>query len=128
MVWYENIGDAITLGGGFVMYKYIMSELAKEPVKEGVKVTSEGLLGFKGLTPIELGKAITGTEAGQFGGGGFQPRDPAWIGGFGLTGTPTVPFSETFEDWSIMYGSLLPEGFELVGPSRTGITRPKGLD
>jgi len=118
---------AVGLGLGYLVYKGIMSELAKEPIKEGVKV-SEGLLGFKDITPLELGKAITGTEAGQFGGGGFQPRDPAWTGGFGLTGTPTTPFSETFEPWSVLYGSILPEGFELVGPSTTGITRPKGLD
>jgi len=120
----ENVA---TVGLGYLVYKGIMSELAKEPIKEGVKV-SEGLLGFKDITPLELGTAITGTKAGQFGGGGFQPRDPAWTGGFGLTGTPTTPFAKTFEPWSVLYGSILPEGFELVGPSRTGITRPKGLD
>ena len=122
--------EAVGLGVGYLVYKGIMSELAKEPEKEGVKVTSEGLLGFKDVTPIELGKAITGTEAGQFGGGGFQPRDPAWTGGFGLTGTPIDPkytWAHGWDDWNIG-GSLLPEGFELVGPSRTGITRPKGLD
>jgi len=120
---------AVGLGLGYLVYKQLMSELAKAPLNEGVKVTSEGMLGFKDITPLELGKAITGTEAGQFGGGGFQPRDPAWIGGLGLKPMPyTPPFSKTFEPWSVLYGSLLPEGFELVGPSRTGITRPKGLD
>ena len=120
--------EAVGLGVGYLVYKGIMSELAKEPEKEGVKVTSEGLLGFKDVTPIELGQAITGTEAGQFGGGGFQPRDPAWTGMFKGDLGPPGPVLGKQEEWSILYGSLLPEGFELVGPSRTGITRPKGLD
>jgi len=128
------IEKAVGLGLGYLVYKGLMAELTKEPDNGGVKVSeavSKGMLGFKGLTTVELGQAITGTAAGQFGGGGFQPRDPSWTGGFGLTGTPIDPkygWGTGWEDWNIRTGSLLPEDFELVGPSRTGITRPKGLD
>jgi len=118
----------VGVGLGYLVYKAFMTELAKEPKKEGMKVISEGLLGFKGVTPKELevaifgdGIGVGGTLGGVAGTGGFT--------GLGLTPMPyTPPFSETYEQWSLLYGPLLPEGFELVGPSRTGLTRPKGLD
>jgi len=117
-----------TIGLGYLVYKGLMTELAKAPVKEAITVKSEGLLGFKGVTPKELEVAIFGdgigaggTLGGVAGTGGFT--------GLGLTPMPyTPPFSETYDPWSLLYGPLLPEGFELVGPSRTGLTRPKGLD
>jgi len=119
---------AVGLGLGYLVYKGIMTELAKEPVKEGV---SDGLLGFKGLTSQELGQAITGTESGLFQ-DIFNPRkavgytDPYqdWLRAGGV---PKPAEKIKFEEWGLG-GWLLPEGFELVGPSRTGITRPKGLD
>ena len=122
--------EAVGLGVGYLVYKGIMSELAKEPVKEGVTV-SNGLLGFKDITPIELGQAITGTETGLFQ-DIFNPRkavgytDPYqdWLRAGGVP-KGIAPILEN--GWTLG-GSLLPEGFELVGPSRTGITRPKGLD
>jgi hypothetical protein len=127
----EYINNAVSLGLGYLVYKGIMTELAKAPVKEGVKVTSEGLLGFKDVTPLELRQAITGTESGLFQ-DIFNPRkavgytDPYqdWLRAGGV---PKPAEKIKFEEWSLG-GSLLPEGFELVGPSRTGITRPKGLD
>ena len=119
--------EAVGLGVGYLVYKGIMSELAKEPVKEGVKVTSEGMLGFKDLTSQELAQAITGTEAGLFPAGGFSPRDPAWVGMFKGDLGPAGPVLGKQEGWTIS-GSLLPEGFELVGPSTTWLTRPEGLD
>ena len=132
---------ALGLGVGYLVYKRIMSELAMAPDTEGVKLTSEGLLGFKGLTQEELAEAI-------FGGQSFSdvwgkgPEDPGLMkrgeyakmydtlarretitGGQWDWGIPT-------EDWGSLQrpAILFPEGFELVGPSRTGITRPKGLD
>jgi len=110
---------AVGLGLGYLVYKRIMSELAKEPEKEGVKVTSEGLLGFKGLTQKELEVAIFGN--------GLSARPSDWSGMFKGDLGPSGPVLGKQEGWGIG-GSLLPEGFELVGPSRTGITRPKGLD
>jgi len=115
---YEKV---VGVGLGYLVYKAMMTELAKEPKKEGIKVISKGLLGFKGVTPKELEVAIFGNGIG-----GGRPSTPeqrlAW------SEIVSTPFSETYEQWSLLYGSLLPEGFELVGPSRTGLTRPKGLD
>jgi len=119
--------EAVGLGLGYLVYKRLMSELAKEPDNGGVTVTEDkngGLLGFGDITSKELEVAIFGEGCI----GAWCPQAEGWTGGFGLTGTPTTPFSETYEQWSVLYGSLLPEGFELVGPSRVGITRPKGLD
>ena len=110
-----------TIGLGYLVYKGLMTELAKAPVKEAITVKSEGLLGFKGVTPKELEVAIFGNGIG-----GGRPSTPeqrlAW------SEIVSTPFSETYDPWSLLYGPLLPEGFELVGPSRTGLTRPKGLD
>ena len=111
---------AVGLGLGYLVYKRLMSELAKEPEKEGVTVTSEGLLGFKGVTQEELEVAIFGN--------GLTARPKGWIGNFLGTGGPSGPVLEKQEEWSILYGSLLPEGFELVGPSTSWLTRPEGLD
>jgi len=114
------IEKVATFGIGYLVYKQLMAELAKEPEKEGVKLTSEGLLGFKGVTPEELEVAIFGN--------GLSARPRGWTGMFKGDLGPSGPVLGKPEAWSIMYGSLLPEGFELTGPSRTGITRPKGLD
>ena len=117
-----------TVGLGYLVYKGLMTELAKTPDNGGVTVKAEGLLGFKGVTPKELEVAIFGDGigvGGTLGGVAGRPSTPeqrlAW------SEIVSTPFSETYEPWSL-YGPLLPEGFELVGPSRTGITRPYGLD
>jgi len=57
------IEKVATFGLGYLVYKRIMSELAMAPDKEGVKLTSEGLLGFKGLTQEELAEAIFGGQS-----------------------------------------------------------------
>jgi len=118
MVWYENIGDAITLGGGFVMYKYIMSELAKEPVKEGVKAGQ--LIGWE--TPSEFKEGIklwserVGFSAGQKESKPFVlPKGADW-------GIP-APLEKI--DWTIAFPLFEAEGVtkELGRPG----LRPKGL-
>jgi len=108
-----------TVGLGYLVYKGLMTELAKAPDKKGITV-SKGLLGFKGVTQEELEVAIFGN--------GLTARDPDWTGMFKGDLGPSGPVLGKPEAWSVMYGSLLPEGFELVGPSITGTTRPKGLD
>jgi len=114
---YEKV---VGVGLGYLVYKAMMTELAKEPEKEGITVTSKGLLGFKGVTQEELEVAIFGN--------GLTARPRGWTGMFKGDLGPSGPVLGKPEAWSILYGSLLPEGFELVGPSRTGLTRPKGLD
>lgn len=125
---------AVGLGLGYLVYKRLMSELAQEPDNGGVSV-SEGMLGFKGLTSEEVAQAITGTESGLFQ-DIFNPRkavgytDPYqdWLRAGGV---PKPAEKMEFEQWgetiSTAY-TFLPEGFELVGPSTTWTTRPKGLD
>jgi len=89
------------------------------------------MLGFKVLTELERGQAIWGTKTGLFQ-DIFNPRkavgytDPYqdWLRAGGVP----KGIAPILEDGWGLGGSLLPEGFELVGPSRTGITRPKGLD
>ena len=109
---------AVGLGLGFLVYKRIMSELAKEPDNGGATV-SKGLLGFKDVTQEELEIAIFGN--------GLTARPSDWIGMFKGDLGPSGPVLGKQEGWSIS-GSLLPEGFELVGPSIPWTTRPKGLD
>jgi len=111
---------AVGLGLGYLVYKHLMTELAKEPDKEGVTLTSEGLLGFKGITQEELEVAIFGN--------GLTARPSDWTGMFTGNSGPPGPVLQKQEEWSILYGSLLPEGFELVGPTTTWLTRPEGLD
>jgi len=117
------IEKAVGLGVGYLVYKQLMSELAKEPVNGTVTVTEDrngGLLGFGDITSKELEVAIFGN--------GLTARPSDWTGMFKGDLGPSGPVLGKPEAWSVMYGSLLPEGFELTGPSRTGITRPKGLD
>ena len=123
---------AVGLGLGYLVYKGIMSELAKEPVKGEVKAGQllgwdkpeqfeEGLKIWAGLSgdPKELLKR--GEYAEMY---DTLARKERITGGQWEWGIPTPLSDITFG----IGGSLLPEGFELVGPSRTGITRPKGLD
>ena len=53
-----------TVGLGYLVYKGLMTELAKTPDNGGVTVKAEGLLGFKGVTPKELEVAIFGDGIG----------------------------------------------------------------
>jgi len=121
-------------GLGYLVYKRIMSELAQEPEKEGVTVKAGQLLGWDKPEQFEQGLKIW---AGLFGDpkellkrGEYAEmydtlaRKERITGGQWDWGTVTPLKDITFG----LGGSLLPEGFELVGPSRTGITRPKGLD
>jgi len=121
---------AVGLGLGYLVYKRLMSELAKEPEKEGVTVKAGQLLGWETPEQFEEGlKLWAGVPEGATVKGGFQvnlptPKGPYYVDPDWATWEPPT------EDWGSLQrpAILFPEGFELVGPSRTGITRPKGLD
>ena len=113
--------EAVGLGVGYLVYKGIMSELAKEPVKEGVKAGQ--LLGWDKPEQFEEGLKLWSES---------QPRayqkesEPFVLPEWADWGTP-VPLEQiTFG----IGGSLLPEGFDLEGVTkelgRPGL-RPKGL-
>ena len=136
--------EALGLGVGYLVYKGIMSELAKEPDNGAVTVKGGDMFGFGKLTPEEIRKAYISQGEGTFSdiwkgiagqGQAMKRGEYAELydtlarkeritGGQWEWGIPTPLSDITFG----IGGSLLPEGFELVGPSRTGITRPKGLD
>ena len=113
---------AVGLGVGYLVYKGIMSELAKEPVKEGVKAGQ--LIGWDKPSEfkegIKLWSERVGFSAGQ------KESEPFVLPEWADWGTP-VPLEEiTFG----IGGPLLPEGFVLEGVTkelgRPGL-RPKGL-
>jgi len=126
--------EAVGLGVGYLVYKGIMSELAKEPVKEGVKAGQ--LIGWETPAQFEEGLKIW---AGLFGDpkellkrGEYAEmydtlaRKERITGGQWEWGIPTPLSDITFG----IGGSLLPEGFNLEGVTkelgRPGL-RPKGL-
>jgi len=114
---------AVGLGLGYLVYKRLMSELAKEPVNGAVTaptVKAGQLLGWETPEQFEEGLKLW-SERDIVSGGVVPLSEQRW--GEGFEG-PAV------EDWGSLQrpAILFPEGFELVGPSRTGITRPKGLD
>jgi len=133
MKMYEKV---VGFGLGYLVYKRIMSELAMEPVKEGVTVKAGDMFGFGKLTAEEIRKAYIGPKTeGTFSDIWKQPGGPPPIQWPKLgEDAPPLPEGGTWgtptEDWGSLQRPtiLFPEGFELVGPSRTGITRPKGLD
>jgi len=134
------IEKAVGLGLGYLVYKGLMAELAKTPDNGEVTVKAGQMLGWD--TPAEFYKGIelwaggTGKLTGDiklmkrgeyaelYGTEARKERITggqwSWLG----EGERLGEFGETI---STGY-TFLPEGFELVGPSRTGITRPKGLD
>jgi len=126
-----------TVGLGYLVYKGLMTELAKTPDNGGVTVKAGELLGWD--TPGEFDKGIelwaggTGKLTGDIKlmkRGEYAEmydtlaRKERITGGQWEWGTPPPLSGITFG----IGGSLLPEGFELVGPSITGTRRPKGLD
>ena len=121
--------EAVGLGLGYLVYKGIMTELAKEPVKEGVKAGQ--LIGWDTPAQFEEGLTLWAGGTGKLTGdielmkrGEYAAmydtlaRKERITGGQWEWGIPTPLSDITFG----LGGSLLPEGFELVGPSRTGIT------
>jgi len=113
--------EAVGLGVGYLVYKRIMSELAKEPVKEGVKAGQ--LLGWDKPEQFEEGLKLW-SERDIVSGGVVPLSEQRW--GEGFEGPPTPLKDITFG----IGGSLLPEGFNLEGVTkelgRPGL-RPKGL-
>jgi len=129
------IEKAVGLGLGYLVYKGLMSELAKTPVNGGVTVKAGQMLGWD--TPAEFYKGLelwaggTGKLTGDIKlmkRGEYEAKyggpDPNGKWNWLKEGERLGEFGETI---STGY-TFLPEGFELTGPSRTGITRPKGLD
>ena len=127
------IEKVATFGLGYLVYKGFMTELAKTPDNGGVTVKAGQLLGWETPQQFEEGLKLW---AGLFG----DPKELLKRGEYAKM-YDTLARKETITggqwDWGIPtedWGSLqrpailFPEGFELVGPSRTGITRPKGLD
>jgi len=76
---------AVGLGLGYLVYKRLMSELAKEPVKEGVKVKAGQLLGWDKPAEFEKGLKLW---AGV-------PDECVVKGGFSVV----CPPSKTYKDW-----------------------------
>ena len=112
--------EAVGLGLGYLVYKGIMAELAKTPDNGGVTIKAGQLIGWDKPSEFKEGIKLWSERVG-IAGPGAELSEQRW--GEGFEG-PAV------EDWGarLRVGSIFPEGFELVGPSRTGITRPKGLD
>jgi len=134
-MYIENIA---TVGLGYLVYKRIMSELAMAPDNGAVTVKAGDMFGFGKLTAEEIRKAYIGPKTeGTFSDIWKQPGGPPPIQWpkFGED-APPLPEGGTWGtakplDWGKHLETgyvFLPEGFELTGPSRTGITRPKGLD
>jgi len=134
------IEKVATFGLGYLVYKRIMSELAQEPDKEGVMVKAGQLLGWDRPEQFEEGIRLWAGGTGKLTGDiklmkrgeyaelyGTEARKEritggqwSWLG----EGERLGEFGEAIKTGY----TFLPEGFELTGPSRTGITRPKGLD
>ena len=89
-----------------------------------------GMLGFGKLTQPELATALFGGETFSEVYGGGKPSTAAQREAWSNI---VIPREKTlaggYEKWSIG-GSLLPEGYAetAAGPSKQGLTRPKGLD
>ena len=130
MAYLEKVA---TVGLGYLVYKGLMSELAKTPDNGGVTVKAGQLLGWDTPAEFEQGLRLwAGVPEGATVKGGFQvnlptPKGPYWVnpdwetweasGGWGSgfkldTGITRLTYEQTLGG----------------GPSRTGITRPKGLD
>jgi hypothetical protein len=137
---------AASLGLGYLLYKGLMAQLAQEAVTtssnkewtgEQAQENAKRMGEAKGWSGMFFKKGTIVTWDSQE---DFQKGLDLWASRVGVApewkpsefvlpegaswGVP-VPLEDiTFN----LGGSLLPEDFELVGPSRTGITRPKGLD
>ena len=112
--------EAVGLGVGYLVYKGIMSELAKEPVKEGVKAGQ--LIGWDKPSEFKEGIKLWSERVGVAG-PVAELSEQRW--GEGFEG-PAV------EDWGarLRVGSILPEGFVLEGVTKElgrPALRPKGL-
>jgi len=115
--------EAVGLGLGYLVYKQLMSELAKEPDNGGVTVKAGQLLGWETPQQFEEGLKLWSES---------QPRayqkesEPFVLPKWADWGVP-VPLEQiTFG----IGGSLLPEGFDLgTGIKELGRPglRPKGL-
>ena len=137
---------AATLGFGYLLYKGLMAQLAetaattssnKEWTGQQAQENAARMGEAKGWSGMFFKKGTIVTWESQE---DFQKGIDKWAARTGVMpewkpsdfvlpegaswGIPP-PLSELTFD---IYGSLMPEDFELVGPSRTGITRPKGLD
>ena len=121
MAYLENVA---TVGLGYLVYKGLMTELAKTPDNGGVTVKAGQLIGWDKPSEfkegIKLWSERVGVSAGQ------KESEPFVLPEWADWGTP-VPLADiTFG----IGGSLLPEGFELEGVTkelgRPGL-RPKGL-
>ena len=133
-MWIE---EAIGLGLGYLVYKQIQENVSDTPLTITPTPTpqpSKGMLGFGDITSSELGTAM-------FGGATFTEAMKPWKGQ-----TPTLmqrgdyPFElPEGAEWGIpspmdfgLGTGITRLTFEQVqeigGPSRTGLTRPKGLD
>ena len=133
-MWIE---EAVGLGLGYLVYKQIRENVSDTPINITPTATpqpSKGMLGFGDITSDELATAM-------FGGTTFTEAMKPWKGqprGVAQRGDYPFELPEGAE-WGIAppmdfgLGSgitrlTFEQAQEIGGPSRTGLTRPKGLD
>ena len=127
---YEKV---VGFGLGYLVYKRIMSELAMAPDKEDVTVKAGQLLGWDTPAEFEQGLRLwAGVPEGATVKGGFHvtsptPKGPYWVNPDWATFEPPKPWGGGFK-LGTGITRLTYEQALGGGPSRTGITRPKGLD
>ena len=120
MAYLKNVA---TVGLGYLVYKGLMTELAKTPDNGGVTVKAGQLIGWDKPSEFKDGIKLWSERVG-IAGPVAELSEQRW--GEGFEGPPTPLKEITFG----IGGSLLPEGFELEGVTkelgRPGL-RPKGL-
>jgi len=123
-----------TIGLGYLVYKGLMTELAKAPDKEGVTVKAGQLLGWETPQQFELGlERWAGVPDDCVVKGGFSvvcppPKGPYYTDPEWETWEPPKPWGTGFKLETGITRLTYEQALEIGGPSRTGLTRPYGLD